>query len=68
MGSTKSDSPTSRVAYIKHHYTAEKISKPASNLFLASWRKKSASSMLISWCKERDTDPVSDPISEVTNV
>ena len=73
-GSTKSDSPTSRVAYLKHRYTAEKISKPASDLLLASWRKKSSSSYdsmfkkWISWCKKRDPDPVSGPVSEVANV
>jgi len=54
-------------------YDSENISESASTLLLASWRKKSARSYdsaflkWASWCQERNTDPISGPVSAVIN-
>ena len=63
--------PTSRVAYLRH--SNQKLSGEASDLLLSSWRQKSAQSYdslckkWISWCTERDGDPVLGPIEDVVN-
>ena len=65
--------PTSRVAYLRQHYSNQRLSGEASDLLLSSWRQKSAQSYdslckkWISWCTERDSDPVSGPIEDVVN-
>ena len=74
-GSTtpSSDSPPSRVGYLRKRFQAESLSEGATKLMLASWRSKSSKSYdgmfqkWISWCQEWDTDPISGPVSEVAN-
>ena len=56
----------------RRHYS-EKISGEATDLLLSSWRQKSSQSYdslckkWISWCNERNLDPVSGPIEDVVN-
>ena len=73
-GSSARDNPTlSRVAYLRRHYSEKKISGEATDLLLSSWRQKSSQSYdslckkWISWCTERNLDPVSGPIEDVVN-
>ena len=60
----------SRVAYLHQRFETE---KEASNLLMASWRKKTTKSYnllfqkWVGWCKEWGSDPISGPISEVAN-
>ena len=70
---TRGSSQTSRVAYLKQSYSTQRISESASQLLLASWREKSTKSYDSlfrkwgNWCEERNTDPISSPVSEVVN-
>ena len=71
--SLRDEAPSSRVAYLRRHYKDQKLSNEASDLLLASWRQKSSQSYdslckkWISWCSERNSDPVSGTIGEVVN-
>ena len=75
MGEASSgDNPaSSRVAYLRQHYSDKKISGEATDLLLSSWRQKSAQSYdsvckkWIGWCAERGSDPTSGPIEKVVN-
>ena len=66
--SARDNPTTSRVAYLRQHYSDKRISGEATELLLSSWRQKSAQSYdslckrWISWCTERSLDPVSGPI------
>ena len=70
---TRSNPNTSRVGYLRQRYKDCQISEGATKLFLASWRQKSSKTYdslfgkWISWCSERDCDPISCPIGEVVN-
>ena len=74
-GGSKSggNSAPSRVAYLRQHYTSQRLSGEATALLLSSWRKKSSQSYdslckkWIGWCSERQADPVSGPIEDVVN-
>ena len=72
-GSNGSNSTSSRVAYLRQHYTDKKLSLEASDLLLSSWRQKtsqsydSLSKKWISWCTERQCDPVSGLIEDMVN-
>ena len=61
------------MAYPRQCYADKRISEEVIDLLLLSWRRKSAQSYdslckkWISWCTERDLDPVSGPIKEVVN-
>ena len=71
--SIRNQAPSSRVAYLRRHYENQKLSKEASDLLLSSWRQKLSQSYdslckkWISWCSERNTDPISGPIEDVVN-
>ena len=71
--SPRDNAPPSRVAYLRQHYSDKRISGEATQLLLSSWRQKSAQSYdslckkWISWCSERNVDPVSGPIEDVVN-
>uniref|UniRef100_A0A1X7V4W8 Core-binding (CB) domain-containing protein n=1 Tax=Amphimedon queenslandica TaxID=400682 RepID=A0A1X7V4W8_AMPQE len=66
-------STSSRVAYLRQHYTNQSLSGDATNLLLASWKQKTSQSYdslckkWIIWCSEWQTDPVSGPIEDVVN-
>ena len=70
---SRGNSASSRVAYLRQHYTSQRLSGEATTLLLSSWRKKSSQSYdslckkWISWCSERQADPVSGPIEDVVN-
>ena len=70
---TKDQSPFSRMAYLRQYYSNQNLSKQALDLLLSSWRQKTSQSYdslckrWISWCSERNSDPVSGPIEEVVN-
>ena len=73
-GATPGTNPApSRVAYLRQCYVSQQISGEATNLLLSSWRQKSSQSYdslckkWISWCSERQADPVSGPIEDVVN-
>ena len=61
------------MAYLRQRYSSQNLSKQASDLLLSSWRQKSSQSYdslckrWISWCSERNSDPVSGPVEEVVN-
>ena len=65
--------PSSRVGYLRQRYKDCQISEGATKLLLASWRQKSSKTYdsifrkWVSWCSERESDPVSCPIGEVVN-
>ena len=67
------DTPASHVDYLRGRYRECQLSEEASKLLLASWREKSSKSYdslfrkWLSWCNERNSDPVSGPIGEVVN-
>ena len=67
------DTTFSRVDYLRDRFRSQEISEEASTLLLASWRHKTAKSYdslfgrWVSWCSERDTDPISGDIAEVVN-
>ena len=69
----RGETTPSRVAYLRKQYENKNLSKRASDLLLSSWRHKSAQSYdslckrWISWCSERNSDPVSGPVEEVVN-
>ena len=64
---------TSRVAYLRKHYSNQGISEEATTLLLNSWRTKSAQfydslcKRWISWCDEWGSDPIHGPIEEIVN-
>ena len=70
---TRGNTQTNRVAYLKQSYSAQKISESASRLLLSSWREKSSKSYdslfkrWVGWCEERDTDPITYPVKELVN-
>ena len=72
-GLSGSNSTPSRVAYLRQHYKDQKLSSEASDLLLSSWRQKtsqsydSLSKKWISWCTDRQCDPISGPIEDVVN-
>ena len=72
-GPARASSTPGRVAYLRQHYTDRQLSKEASDLLLSSWRQKTSQSYdslctrWISWCTERQVDPVSGPIEDVVN-
>ena len=63
----------SRVGYLRERYRSHQLSEKATELLLASWRQKSSKTYdslfrkWIGWCNQRDSDPVSGPVSEVVN-
>ena len=63
----------SRLEYLRHRFKNQQISEEGTELLLASWRQKSAQSYdslfrkWVCWCDQRNSDPVSGPISEVIN-
>lgn len=65
--------PDGRMEYLRKRYSDQQLSEEASTLLLSSWRQKSSQSYdslcrkWISWCTERDRDPVSGPIEDVVN-
>ena len=65
--------PTGREDYLRQRYKDCQVSEGATKLLLASWRQKSSKTYdslfgkWVSWCGERDCDPVSCPIGEVIN-
>ena len=67
------NTPASRVEYLRDRYRECMLSIEASELLFASWREKSSKSYdslfrkWLSWCGERNSDPVSGPIREVVN-
>ena len=71
--SSRDNTTLSRVAYLRQQYADKRISGEATELLLSSWRKKSAQSYdslckrWISWCAERNLDPVSGPIEDIVN-
>ena len=71
--SSRDNTPPGRVAYLRQHYAEKRISGEATKLLLSSWRQKSSQSYnslckkWISWCTERNFDPVSGPIEDVVN-
>ena len=70
---TRGNTSTSRVAYLKQSYAAQEVSESASRLLLSSWREKSSKSYdslfrrWVSWCEERNTDPITSPVNELVN-
>ena len=62
-----------RLAYLRKRYQDKEISEEGTELLLASWRQKSSRSYdslfrkWVEWCGQRDSDPVSGPVSEVVN-
>ncbi len=65
--------PTSHVGYLRERYKECQLSEEATSLLLSSWRQKSSKSYdslfgkWVSWCGERNADPISDPIGDVVN-
>ena len=65
--------PTGCVGYLRQRHRNCQISEGATKLLLASWRQKSSRTYdslfgkWVSWCGERDCDPISCPIEEVIN-
>ena len=66
--------PTSHVAYLREQYRSQELSEEATSLMLKSWRSKTNKSYdslfkkWHSWCRERSSDPVSGPVTEVAYV
>lgn len=64
---------TSGMAHIRESLRHRELSKEATELFMASWRKKSQSnynSLLLKWecwCTKRDRDPIIGPIDDIAN-
>ena len=72
-GPTRPNPTSSRVAYLRQHYSGQKLSTEATDLLLSSWRSKTSQSYdslckkWIGWCSEWHYDPVSGPIEDVVN-
>ena len=67
---TSYSTTSSRVAYLRQHYASKGLSGEASDLLMSSWRQKTSQSYdkrWISWCTEREADPVSGLIEDVAN-
>ena len=66
-------STAGRMAHLRNFCQAEKFSKQASELLLASWRDKStkAYNSLFHkwecWCVQRDRNPISGPVADIAN-
>ena len=62
--------PTSRVGYLWQCYQVCQVFEGATKLLLVSWRQKSSKmydslfGKWVSWCRGRDSDPVSCSISD----
>ena len=71
--STVSLSSASRMEYLRERYRDKELSEEATSLMLKSWRTKTNRSYdslfgkWHSWCRSRDSDSFSGPISEVVN-
>lgn len=69
---TRHNTTSSRMDYLRSRFS-KNLSKESSDLLLASWREKSSKTYdslfgkWVSWCSERNSDPVSNDISEVAN-
>ena len=67
------NAPAGRLAYLRKRYQDKEISEEGTELLLASWCQKSSHSYdslfrkWVEWCGQRDSDPVSGPVSEVVN-
>ena len=65
--------PTDCLAYLRQSYSSQGFSLQASSLMLISWRDKTNSNYessfakWASWCYQRGRNPLSGPISDVTN-
>ena len=68
-----SGSTAGRVAHLREYCQTEKLSEQASELLMASWRQKSNKSYNSlfhkweCWCAQRDRDPISGPIVDISN-
>ena len=66
-------STTSRIAYLRKRCRGQFLLEEATDLILKSWRaktNKSYDSLFTKWerwCSERDSDPISGPVTEVAN-
>ena len=71
--STAFHSSASRMEYLRESYRDKELSVEATSLMLKSWRTKTNRSYdslfgkWHSWCRSRDSDPFSSPVSEVVN-
>ena len=71
---SRDDTSTSRLAYLRRRYQDKAVSEEGTELLVASWRQKSSRSYdslfrkWVDWCNERDSDPISGPISTVVNI
>ena len=67
------NSTIDRLAYLRESYTSKGFSSEASDLMLSSWRPKTNSNYgssftrWASWCKQRDRNPLSGPVSDIVN-
>ena len=66
-------STTSHIAYLRKRCRGQFLSEEATDLILKLWRaktNKSYDSLFTKWerwCSERDSDPISGPVTEVAN-
>ena len=64
---------TSRVEHLRQRYRSCQLSQEATEIIMASWRPKSSKTYdslygkWVSWCEQRDSNPISGPIGEVVN-
>ena len=71
--STAFHSSASHMEYLRERYRDKELSEEATSLMLKSWRTKTNRSYdslfgkWHSWCRSRDSDPFSSPVSEVVN-
>ena len=69
---TRAGTSTSSMAYLRDRFKGQQISQEGTEL-LASWRPKSSKSYdslfgkWVCWCNQRNSDPISGPVSEVVN-
>ena len=67
------NSTIDHLAYLRESYTSKGFSSEASDLMLSSWRPKTNSNYgssftrWASWCKQRDRNPLSGPVSDIVN-
>ena len=67
------NSTIDHLAYLRESYTSKGFSSEASDLMLSSWRPKTNSNYgssftrWASWCKQRDRDRLSGPVSDIVN-
>ena len=61
------------MAYLRDRFKGQQISQEGTELLLASWGQKSSKSYdslfgkWVRWCDQRNSDPISGPVSEVVN-